>query len=43
MLNQFAEIYDTLNEKLGYSKKVKITIVQDKENLDKMVQTKQIV
>ena len=29
-LTKFAEVYETFKEKLGYGKKVKLTIVQDK-------------
>ena len=36
-LRKFPEIYDMLNEKLGYGKKVKLTIVQEKEDLDKLI------
>ena len=43
VLNQFVEIYDTLNEKCVYGKKVKLTIIQDKEDLDKLVQIEKIV
>ena len=41
-LSKFLEIYDMLNEKLGYGKKVKLTIVQEKEDLDKLIQSEKI-
>ena len=31
VLNNFVDVYDTMNEKLGYGKKCKLTIVHDKE------------
>ena len=37
VLRIFAKIYDMLNEKMGYGKKVKLTIVQEKEDLDKLI------
>ena len=37
VLRKFPKIYDILNEKLGYGKKVKLTIVQEKEDLDKLI------
>ena len=43
VLGQFPMIYDMLNEKLGYGKKAKLTIIQEKEVLEKLIQTKKIV
>ena len=43
VLGQFPIIYDMLNEKLGYGKKVKLTIIQIKEYLDKLIQFDKIV
>ena len=43
VLGQFPAIYDMLNEKFGYGKKVKLTIIQEKEDLDKLIQTNKIV
>ena len=43
ILGQFPTIYDMLNEKIGYSKKVKLTIIQEKEDLDKLIQINKIV
>ena len=43
VLGQFPMVYDMLNEKLGYGKKVKLTIIQEKEDLEKLIQTDKIV
>ena len=43
VLGQFPAIYDMLNEKLVYGKKVKLTLIQDKEDLDKLIQSNKIV
>ena len=42
VLGQFPTIYDMLNEKIGYGKKFKLTIIQEKEDLDKLIQTNKI-
>ena len=43
VLSKFPEIYDMLNEKLGYGQKFKLTIVQEKEDLENLIQTEKIV
>ena len=43
VLRKFPEIYDMLNEKMGYGKKIKLSIVQEKEDLDKLIQFEKIV
>ena len=43
VFGQIPKLYDMLNEKLGYVKMVKLTIVQEKEDLDKLMQTEKIV
>ena len=43
ILGQFPMIYDMSNEKLGYGKKVKLTNIQEKEGLEKLIQTQKIV
>ena len=43
VLNNFVDVYDTMNEKLGYGKKHKLTIVHDKEQLEEAIQNKDLV
>ena len=43
ILGQFPAIYDMLNKNLGYGKKINLTIMQEKEDLEKLIQTDKMV